>query len=119
MNKRVLAWRLVSVAVFVVACIASYQLILAVHKAVWPRYWGPSTNIMSATGYSLGGPFWRSLVVGAALAYIPKFRNIPGRYFIGAGLLLICFSCLESYLVYSRVADGRSPYAAELQNQPR
>jgi hypothetical protein len=110
--NRVTSW-CINVAAFVLSLVSCFYLLSSVHRWAWPRYWGPSVNVMSATGYSLGGPLWRSLAIAVPLAFLPRFRQVPGRYMLAAAILLVIFSGFEAYLVYSRTEAGNSPYALQ------
>jgi hypothetical protein len=110
-----LKWWLINVAILALSFCASFYLLFAVHRWAWPNYWGPTVNIMSATGYSMGNAVWWSLILALPLIFLPRIREIPGRYVLAFAVVMMLSNGVEAYRVYSRSVDGTTPYSLQSQ----
>jgi hypothetical protein len=106
MNTRRVVLLLLNIAVCAALLVGSFYIVFSVHYWAWPRVAGPNVNVMSLTGYTMGGPFLLSILLAIAASFIPRFRRLPGRFFLAWGVLLFCISGFNAYRIYAGVKSS-------------
>src|SRR6187551_3683999 len=103
-RRKVISW-LLCAATFAVLTVASFQALFRVLSWAGPAYGNGEPTLMGATGGAMARPMELALLLAIPASFIPKVRNIPGRYLLALGVLLFLFSCLNAYRIYA-LASG-------------
>jgi hypothetical protein len=98
-KRQIVSWFLCA-AVFAVLAVGSFQILFRVLAWAGPAYGGGEPTLMGATGRAMARPLLLSLLTAIPASYIPRFRDIPGRYLIAWGALFFSFCSFSAIRIY-------------------
>jgi hypothetical protein len=104
-KRKIISWLLCAGA-FTVLAASSSRIVFRVLAWAGPAYGYGESTLMGATGASMATPFLASLLAAIPVSYIPKFKNIPGRYLLALGVLFFLFCSINALRIYSQASGS-------------